>query len=818
LSASRFSSIVSTVNELLAKLGQKKLDLGALIVIAACVIYHEFGFNFIIFAIWLAGLATSGWRIYKLRATAPQQIERADVLTTLALYLVALLAFVWSIYTVPYQVNADEIAVIKSELNWCSQGICDVFGLSPYFGFTYCHFLVEGWLANLLGGIDLYHVRLLHGLTGAAIVASSYVFFRLLGLARLPAIVGSLFICSNHSLVALSRMANITNFPLLVEICALSVLYEALKRRCVFTTYLGGVLAGLGFYVYYPARIVVPTWILFNLLLFMFRRSEFSGRVLVKLLAIFAFGLAMTIGPLAMAHDRQRQEVIEAIAFQKHQCLLYPEGRDLNKYWMDEKTIAGGVLHNIRNGLTVFNNNIVDNGYQYENPGHSFVDPLSGVLIWIGFARVFLFLRTQPASLLILSGFLLQMFAFSFLITKAPNYTRLLVILPYAGYFVAQALSVISSMIDRQLEKRWKGVARVAQPFVFASACLVIAVLNFNIFQAFNLIGQIHGDDVGGTVRYVEARRKQPAHLFITAASTKYPYYRWDGPDTWTYRVEPFLGPQQECLAFAPQDLTTAPIEPPFTIFMNKELWTANQAELTKRYPHLVVHELFDTRGALAIENTATTANSLTNHAAIRQARIRLAGINEALVDQDFEKAKTECLALLNSPAALTNGSKFKSEVLLDLGRVYGCFAKLKEAEQVTLEATKIQESLSEGNEKDCELGQYFDALANTYLGESKWAKAEEVFRKSVHVWEAYLVDDLNEDPPQMTNAYRNLAFACQKQGKFTDAKQYFQRAIAHCYARQSKERSEIVEELASCEKESRASGESMSQQGRVIR
>jgi Tetratricopeptide repeat len=820
LSSRSFSSIVSNVVEWLAKLSQVRLDVGAIIVIFACWLYHRYGFHFIILATWMIGVATSGFRLYKLRAPAAQQFKRSDLLITLALYLVALPCFVWSIYTVPYQVNADEIAVLKSEILWYSEGICDVFGLSHYFGFTFCHFLIEGWLANLLGGIDLYHVRLLHGLTGAAIVASAYVFYRVLGLPWLLAVGGSLFICSNHSLIALSRMANITNFPLFMELCALSVLFEGLKRRCLFTTYLGGVLTGLGFYVYYPARIVAPMWLVFNFLLFLHRRSEFSGRTLVRLIAVFAFGIVMTIGPLAMAHERQRQQVIDSIAFQKHQCLLYPEGRNLNKYWTGEKTIAGAILHNIRDGLTVFNNNVVDEGFQYENPGHGFVDPLSGVLIWVGFATVLLFMRTEPASLLMLSGFLLQMFAFSFLITKAPNYTRLLVILPFAGYFIAQALGAVSSIVARQLENRRKGIARLAQPVLVLSASLAIAVWNFNIFQAFNVIGQTHGDDIGGTVRYVEARRTQPAHLFITAASPQYPYYRWDGPDTWTYRVESFLGPEQECMAFAPQDLTTVPIEPPFTIFMNKALWAAKQAELTKKYPHLVVHPIFDLRGALAVENTDITPNSLRNHAAIRQARIDLAGINEALADQDFEKARKLCLAILKSPAALTNGSKFKSEVLLNLGRIYGCTGKYKEAEPVVLEATKIQESISEGNEKDCELGQYFDTLANTYVGEEKWAQAEAVFRKSTQIWEAYLLDDLADDAPQLSNGFRSLAITCQKQGKFSEARQFFQKAIALCCSNQSKlkERAEIVDELASCEKESRAAAETVPQQGRVIR
>ena len=39
---------------------------------------------------------------------------------------------------------------------------------------------------------------------------------------------------------------------------------------------------------------------------------------------------------------------------------------------------------NAKNGLGAFNNTVVDHGWIYQNNGHGFVDPLTGILLWLG--------------------------------------------------------------------------------------------------------------------------------------------------------------------------------------------------------------------------------------------------------------------------------------------------------------------------------------------------------------------------------------------------------------------------------------------------
>ena len=96
-------------------------------------------------------------------------------------------------------------------------------------------------------------------------------------------------------------------------------------------------------------------------------------------------------------------------------------------------------------GLGTFNSKVVDHSWIYPNYGHGFVDPLTGIVLWArrgdrrarrssaGDART----RARCSCSV---GFLVLWLSFAFLVNKAPNYTRLLVTLPFVAYLVVEAL------------------------------------------------------------------------------------------------------------------------------------------------------------------------------------------------------------------------------------------------------------------------------------------------------------------------------------------------------------------------------------------
>ena len=65
----------------------------------------------------------------------------------------------------------------------------------------------------------------------------------------------------NHSLWMLSRMALWDNSALLFVLIALAFLIQGLRMRSPLIAFIGGVAAGIGFYVYLPARVTVILWV-----------------------------------------------------------------------------------------------------------------------------------------------------------------------------------------------------------------------------------------------------------------------------------------------------------------------------------------------------------------------------------------------------------------------------------------------------------------------------------------------------------------------------------------------------------------------------
>ena len=166
--------------------------------------------------------------------------------------------------------------------------------------------------------------------------------------------------------------------------------------RHLFSTYLGGIAAGLGFYAYHPGRAAFVLWAVFlGLLALLYRRQ-------VPLRRIATFGAAALAGfvidgraaPDSPSGKRRRpRREVDPTA----QLLITKRGREFQRDWVLADTILDGYLKNVKFGLTTFNNKVTDHGYIYVNQGHGFVDPLTGILVWVGvgFVALGLILRRR---------------------------------------------------------------------------------------------------------------------------------------------------------------------------------------------------------------------------------------------------------------------------------------------------------------------------------------------------------------------------------------------------------------------------------------
>ena len=529
---------------------------------------------------------------------------RRDLVVILGLIVLCAPLYLAYVHSLPVQMNTDEIVIMGVQKAYAEARNVDPFGLSTYAGLPSLIFIVTGKLGLLLGGINLYHMRLIHGFFGVVIVVTAYLFFRL-RLSRPWAFVATIILGTNHALLMISRMAMRENTALLIELVALGLLYFGFTRSRRLWTFVGGAVAGLSFYTYFPSRVTIVIWLMFIgcwIICFTPKKERFKqfNFGLISLLGFF-----MIVAPYAIASSRDFKT---ADYHPRQQILLYPEGRRLQQTWVSANTPKAAYKQNISNGLSVFNNKIHDNGYIYPNFGHGFADPLSGVLIWIGFLVVIWRLLHRKSrhsfDLLMVTGFITIWLMLALVINKAPNYTRLLVILPFMSYMVTRALQLLTQYLSKFSIRIHRGLEIVVYWAVLLAGVVSIVTWNLLIARDFIKQGQINGNALGTTARYIEARADQPTYHFYLAANANYAYYDWGDPyQEWQKWIGFFVTPSQIAQVISPENVNSFSQTPrPYTIFMNERLWQQYKTELSLRYPDLRVHLITSNGRLLAIE------------------------------------------------------------------------------------------------------------------------------------------------------------------------------------------------------------------------
>lgn len=543
------------------------LGIGLALGVGALLRYDQSGYGRGMLMLWLAALVLLSLFFWSRSRSVPR-IARLDLAISGGLALLFSPLYLLALYRWPVQVSSDEIGVMTYSELYGSRSQVDLFGISEYRAFPAALFVAWGKLGDLLGGVELANMRFLQAAVGLVVIAASYALFRQL-LHRPWAICASLLLGFSHSFFMISRLAMRENTAVLMEVVALALLLWGLRRNHEFATFAGGLVAGMGFYVYYPGRATFPLWILFLVGLGLFYRQSFPVRRLVTLGLVGATAFMLMAGPILIS-ERNAPKAVTAP--QREALLIYKEGRALQRDWVFAKDEWSGFRTNVEFGLGTFNNKVVDHAWIYENHGHGFVDPLTGILLWLGVGVVGVGLvrrRAGPESLLLLGSFIVLWLSFAFVVNKAPNYTRLLITLPFTAYLVAEAL--------RWLAGRWRSVPRASAALVVA---VVVGVAVWNLAIAWDFIqdGRRNGDPIGSTGRYVQAHRDTAGQQFYVAS----PYLSF-GPGAGRIRL--FAGEAQVGTDVNASELPGFSASPPFALFMMRGAWSTAGDPLTQRYP-----------------------------------------------------------------------------------------------------------------------------------------------------------------------------------------------------------------------------------------
>ena len=588
---------------------------GLLVGIGVSVVYAYIGFRPALPYLLTVAVAAIAWSLQ----TGPLSIRsavpgRSDIIA--AGILVAIMAplYWWRLYSTPWQVNTDEVTIMLMAKQMISAQT-DIMGISSiYFGFPSGVFVFVGRLAESIGGIDLYHSRVVHSTLGVGCVLLAYGFFRQF-MEPLRAVTLAVILGANHALFAISRMALQVNTALLLELLALWLLARGLQRRSRAEIFLGGATTGLAFYGYLPGRVafVIALALLCCIPVLNARREVL--KLVGGYTAMFLFGWALVAAPVIIA---SRANSTLALSYARQQFLIYPEGRKLAQDWTGGKTPAEAWKKNIRNGMTMFNSPKHDQGYIYANFNHGFVDPITGALLWLGFVlagarvvrnRASLLSDTESgvaalADLTALVGFLVIYLSCALVITKAPNYTRLLVVLPFVSYLAGTALWRPADWLTRGIAAaRTRASVRVAIVCVGVS---MVALWNISMFNDFVAVGRKDGNDVGSTGRYMEARKNAAGYAWVLAADKTHPYYNWGDAWQWKGWAGFFAGPNQSTQVSAVADLPSLNLPGNFTVFITNTAWQSAETEFRVRHPLYEVNWLTPDARLLAVDVRGT--------------------------------------------------------------------------------------------------------------------------------------------------------------------------------------------------------------------
>jgi hypothetical protein len=473
-------------------------------------------------------------------------------------------------YDFPHQMNEDEVTIMTVAKEVSTAPASDLLGPSNYFGFPVLIFWIYGKLGSLMGGLDLESMRTLHSLSGALIVVLSYLLFRQL-FDRLWTVVATVILGFNHSLFFISRMAMRDNSALLMEIASIAILLRGWQKRSLLWSFWGGVVSGLTFYVYYPSRITFFIWIAGIMIYGLAHRLR--DRKMLPLLGIAVLGFVITIAPIIIGSIKNP----EPKNFFEEHILLLPAGRAVQQHWVFANTERDGIFTNIRNGLLAFNKPYADQGNIYRHPGYGFVDIFTGLLIWVGIG-VFIIDVWRKGSvafkeILMLSGFLITWLSLAFVLNKAPNYTRLLITLPFVAYLATRALSGIALLAKKHIHYKplwW--------PYFVASlGVALIASSNIAIAKNFYDQGKLDNSGLANTVRYLEKHKEESTSKWYFAPSSPTSYLSWGDESAWRYWLSFFLY-EQPLVIVNPSEGLPFMSDPPLArgnnyLLTNRDLW-----------------------------------------------------------------------------------------------------------------------------------------------------------------------------------------------------------------------------------------------------
>lgn len=520
------------------------------------------GEDFYVRAIWVASVvALLLAPVNSMRLALPTiaRQERVYLLVLAALFVVAFITRTYKLTLLPFNVDGDFAefgGIARSLVTGQAQHIFayDNWGRMPMLGY------LPSWLTMSLFRNDLFGLYASGVIEGLLVIVGVYLLGRDLFHARVGLFAAALLTVSYTHLLA-SRQSNFID-PVPFLVFSIYFLLIGLREGQSWGLVLSGVLTALCVQMYFSGRIVVLIvgFILFYLLiwrppwLWMRRKA-----ILLWILAIL-----ITLGPMLVLFAQDSTVLMarsSGIFVLNPPILTHLEG----KYGVT--SVPAMLLEQARRTVLLFNY-YPDTGPQFRFT-RPFLDAVTGPLFVLGLGYALRHWRRLGDALLPVWVFLGAVFG-SFLVSDAPSWSRLIVLLPPTALLAARALDVLYEWLVRLLNPLGVGKLFIA-PAIVIILFIEVGVMNWNTYVE---VKGSYASQVTRMARYLEVQSPS-THGYLV--SSLFPY---------DVRELRFLVPGRLVASLRPEEITSniARVGSPTLVILTNEQGAVLQ-RLSQLYP-----------------------------------------------------------------------------------------------------------------------------------------------------------------------------------------------------------------------------------------
>ena len=489
---------------------------GAALLVISMVLYLYYGYHHATAGLWLAAIALTATHFLKSESWRQKKLPFATkdyVIAGILTIVIGCVYFSVNPYNPPQMVG-DEVALTIKTLVVSEPGV-DLFSPDDHYNWPKPFYAISGYMIKMVSHIDILNVRLFHTIISILVCTAAFFLFRRIFPDIFQAVLATTLLAFSHTFFAIGHMSILTNSAVLPHVLSLVFLLVGLQQRSKLYSFIGGVVAGFGWYVYIPAKSIIVVWLAALAILALLQKLKKFEKIknlnLKKVIPATLIGFLFAVTPFLIGATTTPQEGHATWAYHQQQFLLTYEGHSYQFREIESESYLMSIRHNATNALTAFNRKIQDKGYMYSHWGrHGFVDPLTGALMWVGVLIVLLTARRQKtATILMVLHLLLLLLAFAFIVNRAPNYSRFLIMMPFVIPLVVIGLSSVIERTLHVVKSQFRVDLKKYSKLLVVLVALVIIYLNMGIFSDYLAEGKKGDEPISNIVRFIHTQANQ---------------------------------------------------------------------------------------------------------------------------------------------------------------------------------------------------------------------------------------------------------------------------------------------------------------------